>query len=141
MRLIYHLQCDETRPQCNKCINYGVTCNYDGIATEELQLPGEGAFSFTSKPNEIIFRGEKEIPKDSMSPEANDDKIDSMLDMPMELHESDETYHISKEDLEILRIFKDQTVFTIGTAQTVHIYRSECVNMLCHSVSPHIRYD
>lgn len=70
-----------------------------------------------------------------MSPDDGDRRIDKMLGMPMELCETDEKYLITKEDLEILRWFKDQTVFTIGTAQTVHLYRDEISGMLLRSVS------
>jgi hypothetical protein len=70
-----------------------------------------------------------------MSPDDDDKRIDGMLGMPMELHESDEKYLITQEDVEVLRWFKDQTVFTIGTAQTVPIYRHEIISMILHSVS------
>ena len=58
-----------------------------------------------------------------------------MFGRPMELHDTDEVYRITKDDVEILRMFKDQTVFTIGTAQTTHVYRAELVNLICCSVS------
>ena len=129
-------QCDETRPQCKRCLDYGVTCNYDGDTTEELQLPGEGAFSFASKPDDFE---PAPVPKDSLSPESNDGRIDAMLGAALELHDSDENgdrvYHLTKEDVDILRMFKDQTVFTIGTSQTTHVYRTELVNLICCSVS------
>lgn len=129
------LQCDESHPQCKRCVDYGVTCNYDGDAKDELQLPGEGAFSFTSKPDHFAPDPVPWVPKDSLSPESNDYKIDNMLGSPMELHETDEVYHMTKEDIDTLRMFKDQTVFTIGTAQTTHVYRAELVNLICCSVS------
>ena len=130
--MLTYTQCDETHPQCNKCIAYGVTCNYDSFESEDLLLPGEGAFSFASEARNVSLEAP---PKDSMSPDSDDAKIDGMVGMPMELHDTDEKYLITKEDVELLRWFKDQTVFTIGTAQTVHIYRHEIVGMLLLSVS------
>ena len=60
-----------------------------------------------------------------------------MLGFPLDLHETDEVYRFTKEDVEILRMFKDQTVFTVGTKQTMHVYRAEVLNMVCCSVSIH----
>lgn len=100
-----------------------------------MQLPGEGAISFASSPKSS---GPQDAPpKDSMSPEdyEEDVLIDELLGSSMELCESEEKYLLSKEDVEILRWFKDQTVFTIGTAQTVLVYRREIVRMMLHSVS------
>ena len=96
-----------------------------------MQLPGEGAFSFAS----LSISEPDPPPKDSMSPEDDNKRIDEMIGSPMELCETDEKYLITKEDVEILRWFKDQTVFTIGTAQTVSIYRHEITSMMIHSVS------
>lgn len=99
-----------------------------------MQLPGEGAFTFASSPKSS--EPQEAPPKDSMSPDGEEDaRIDELLGSPMELCETDEKYHLSKEDVEILRWFKDQTVFTIGTAQTVMVYRKEIVRMMLHSVS------
>ena len=71
-----------------------------------------------------------------MSPDDGENaRLDALLGTPMDLHESDEKYLITKEDVEILRWFKDQTVFTIGTAQTVHVYRGEVVSLMMLSVS------
>lgn len=69
-----------------------------------------------------------------MSPESNEQRIEAMLGTPIDLHESDEIYHLTKEDVDTLHMFKDQTVFTIGTSQTTHVYRSELVNLICCSV-------
>ncbi len=53
-----------------------MTCNYDGDGLEELQLPGEGAFSFASEPR---GSGPDAPPKDSMSPDDDDKKIDMRI--------------------------------------------------------------
>ncbi|KAH7410455.1 hypothetical protein DE146DRAFT_645004 [Phaeosphaeria sp. MPI-PUGE-AT-0046c] len=37
------VKCDELRPQCKKCILFGVDCNY-GSTTRTLQLPTQGSF-------------------------------------------------------------------------------------------------
>lgn len=52
-----------------------------------------------------------------------------MLGMPLELHQSDEVYRLVEEDLELLRGFRERTVFTIGTKCTVPIYRQNYIAM------------
>jgi hypothetical protein len=32
-----YLQCDETRPECRRCTDFGVICNYDGGQPDNLQ--------------------------------------------------------------------------------------------------------
>ncbi|KAK3700108.1 hypothetical protein LTR37_016111 [Vermiconidia calcicola] len=125
------VKCDEAHPQCEKCIAYGVTCNYDGDATDELQLPGEGAFTFISQPHQYAPAAEPEsAPKDSLSPEGWYDKVEGMLGMPLELHDIDEPYYVTEADVEAMRNFRDKTVWTIGTAQTVRFYRNEMMKMI-----------
>lgn len=47
-------QCDETKPQCNKCKVYGVACNYDR-SYSELQLPLEKATSVSIRPQCLSY--------------------------------------------------------------------------------------
>lgn len=110
-----------------------MTCNYNGDTADELHLPGEGAFTFSTTPHSNGPGLGPNIPKDSLSPEG-DDQIEKMLDMPLDLHGTDEVYRLTKADLDVLRMFKNRTVYTIGTAQSVGKYRLELVN-LCFSVS------
>ena len=103
-------------------------CNYSGTASDELQLPGEGAFSFTSKPSETSTEIPN-LPKDSLSPQPSDDVVDKIIGMQLDLAQTDDVYTLNKDDVETLRRFMDRTVFTIGTAQTVWIYRHEMIRM------------
>lgn len=123
-------QCDEGKPECTKCISYGVTCNYDEAATNELHLPGESAFSFVSKPRSSgPGHGPELYPKDSMSPDTGDEKLNTMLAMPLKLHDTEELYYMTEEDIELIRLFKDRAVYTLATAQSVETYRRELTNM------------
>ena len=132
------MQCDEAKPECQKCVGYGVNCNYDGTGFDELKLPGEGAIIFSTIPATNGPSTRQDLIKDSMSPENDDDNIliDSLIGMPLKLHNDEGYYRITKEDVEIIRRFKDRTVFTIGTAHSVLIYRREVVQMVA-SVSLH----
>ena len=111
-----------------------MTCNYTGDGADELHLPGEGAFVFSTTPHSHGPGLGPNVPKDSLSPEGHDDQVEKMLGIPLDLHQTEEPYRLTKDDLDILRIFKNRTVYTIGTAQSVATYRNELVN-LCFSVS------
>jgi hypothetical protein len=62
------------------------------------------------------------------------------LGYPLALHETDEVYHITEKDLGRFRRFQDRTVLTIGTAQTVYIYRDSILRIIGveHSYLTHI---
>jgi hypothetical protein len=112
-----------------------VTCNYaDGDTTEELHLPGEGAFTFLTQPQENVPTPPSELPKDSLSPEGHDHRIEILLGQKRKLHDTDEVYTITQDDMDWLHYFKDKTVFTIGTAQSVYLYRHLVTDMLCAPV-------
>ena len=71
------------------------------------------------------------MPKDSMSPEAFvDDFIERLMDHPLKLHNTDEFYYMTKDDIRCLYYFKEKTVYTIGTQQSVMTYRHEVVKLM-----------
>ena len=104
-------------------------CNYVE-ASDELKIPGEASIVFSVVPNSTPPK----IPTDSLSPDRQDGTIERMLNMPLPLHQQNEAYRLTREDIEILRLFKNRTVYTIGTANSVETYRMEMVN-LCFVVS------
>ena len=64
-----------------------------------------------------------------MSPEMKVDRVEGMLGAALDLHDTDEKYYVTKEDVQLLRIFESRTVWTIGTAQSVGTYRVQIINM------------
>lgn len=83
---------------------------------------------FMSKPAESA----PVIPRDSLSPESRDNVfVDGLLGRELELFGTSEKYVMTKEDVDILKRFQNRTVFTIGTAQSVRVYRDEIVRMVC----------
>ncbi len=102
-------------------------------------MRGESSFAYASWPNSTGPGLGPDDPKDSMSPEDYDGDVENMLDMPLSLHLTDEVYRVTKGDLDIVRMFRNRTVYTIGTAQSVAMYKEHLVN-LCFSVRT-IAYD
>ena len=110
-----------------------MTCNYDGGAgTDELQLSlgagggGGQQITFNSRPAET----EPEIPRDSLSPDAASDVIELLSGRELDLFGTNEKYTLSREDLDILHRFRNRTVYTIGTARSVQVYRTEIIRMV-----------
>ncbi|KAK3670097.1 hypothetical protein LTR78_010037 [Recurvomyces mirabilis] len=146
------VKCDEGRPACEKCRSYGVSCSYEGGDTStELQHDGEGAFEVqpaeTSQlPTSTADRMEDLVanimPKPSrplgtnaslnLPPTPPAEIILGMLDYPLKLHDTDEVYVCTARDLDRLRRFHERTVLTIGTAQTIHIYRDSITQLGMH---------
>lgn len=123
---------------------YGVTCNYDspsggsstnGTGSDDLQLSlsaGGRQITFSSKPAERS----PVIPRDSLSPDAGTDVVEMLLGKEIDLFGTEESrYVLTREDVDVLHRFRNRTVFTIGTARSVQVYRSEIVRMVT-SVSP-----
>lgn len=74
-----------------------------------------------------------------LPPSPPTEAILSMLDYPLALHDTDEVYRVTEKDLKRLERFRDRTVLTLGTAQTMHIYKDSIVSLAYgHSYLTHI---
>lgn len=111
-----------------------MSCNYDGTGAghDELQLSlGSGhhgqQITFMSRPAESA----PQIPRDSLSPESGQDFLAGLLGKELDLYGATEKYALTKGDVDILRRFQNRTVYTIGTARSVQVYRTEIVRMVC----------
>lgn len=115
-----------------------MTCNYTqaGDGGEELHLPGEGAITFFTQPQANAPTPPSQLPKDSLSPEGDFFQFEQLLGKYRKLHDSAEPYLVVQEDIDLLHQFKDKTVYSIGTAQMVHIYRHQVCQMVCPAVRP-----
>jgi hypothetical protein len=116
------VKCDETQPRCNKCISFGVSCNYDATL-DELQMVTSGTFVFGA-PHE--------------TPMSFNQTVLSMVNTPPRAHSPNPRtsfYELRLEDLEIVSRFQSRTVLTIGTKESVHMYQREWFRVACeHSM-------
>jgi hypothetical protein len=117
-------QCDETKPKCNKCTTFGVTCNYDPKAAD-LQMSFDGVVSMKIPPKStaIISQPPRPITKmpDFLYPPIISDNLSS--------------YHMDRQSLERLDRFHRRTVLSLGTARTAPLFQAE-VFKLAYSVNP-----
>ncbi|WPH01150.1 Hypothetical protein R9X50_00398500 [Acrodontium crateriforme] len=123
------VKCDETKPECHKCDAYGVSCSYDGAASDELHMmAGESAFHAFPVPTPH---------KDPPTPP--NDILFGMLNTSLPLHDTEERHVIGETDLELLRKFQQRTILTIGTASTVKIYQKHMFYLISsHGFLAHV---
>jgi len=141
------VKCDERRPACHKCRDYGVACTYDGKMSA-LSFAGESSFSLNdlSTPN-------KESP---ISTKANtrDHSLDvvrtQQMSIPQRLSESstvqaqltglpsppdsdgeNSSYAFGISELDIFQRFNERTVLSVGTTQSTRIYQREIFQLAC----------
>ncbi|KAK3111508.1 Serine/threonine-protein kinase PAK 6, partial [Teratosphaeriaceae sp. CCFEE 6253] len=142
--------CDEAQPDCQKCRAYGVACNYGGNAvTAALQHAGEAAFvvepcvpqAGPTPSNAVQTEQDRLGAAHQLPPTPPSEEMMSMLNYPLMLHETDDVYRITESDLARLLRFQNRTVLTIGTAQTIGIYRDAVVKLaLEHNYLVHILF-
>ncbi|KAK5110809.1 hypothetical protein LTR62_005520 [Meristemomyces frigidus] len=149
------VKCDESKPSCEKCQSYGVSCSYDGgDAISELQHAGEAAFFMESfngattqlptpeqdRMQDMMGHIDQTTPKQMpvpnivphLPPSPPGEAILGLLDHPLALHDTDEVYKCTERDLDRLTRFHERTVLTIGTAQTVHVWRDSIMSLGIH---------
>ena len=85
-----------------KCESYGISCNY---ASPELQTLFGSGVPMTCSTNETIM---------------------SMFNVQLQ-DRNPVTFNLKEADLELLNLFQTQTVLTIGTHDTVHLYKHEVI--------------
>jgi hypothetical protein len=121
------VKCDETQPRCEKCTSFGVTCNYDSTP-DELQLAMKGSF--------VILAPQK-------SPVSLNQTILNRINTSLRLQSHSETtpliHELCEEDLRVVNKFQSRTLLTIGTKETVHIYKNEWFRIACqHPMLMHV---
>ncbi|KAJ6018840.1 hypothetical protein N7499_009978 [Penicillium canescens] len=116
---IRRVKCDETRPQCQKCMQYGVSCNY--TAQAQGQTPDLLAWQ-TGEPNkpennrarQIVFNA-KPIPK--------------MLLLPITVGNGPDSFILDIESQARLYRFQTRTLPTIGTPKMSALYQRVIIGL------------
>ena len=117
------LQCDESKPRCQKCTSFGVFCSYDSQKSD-LQSS---------------FDGVAKIGTLQILPYALKQTVSSVITPSLRLRSTgssdgrDAIYDFQMQDLELLKKFQTRTVFTITTDQNLHLYQKQSLQ-LAHSV-------
>ncbi|GIZ49391.1 hypothetical protein CKM354_001242100 [Cercospora kikuchii] len=116
------IKCDETKPSCQRCQSYGLTCKY-GDKTLEMQF--QGAQSFQTHVSPWMEQPPVPTPDNKLDVEK---LVNQLVDAPLHLHvdrcaKSPEFMRLDKSHLGLLRKFHDESVLTIGTKESVVVYQ------------------
>jgi len=121
------IKCDESRPSCAKCQNYGILCNYDRRHSD-LQMSNTGASAIDV--GILDFRLAES--SNSVSQSTTTSRSDGLESSWMN---GMEDYRPTAQDLEILSRYYSRTIHTPGSSESRHCYR-EVFPKLTGSVWP-----
>ena len=97
------VRCDEGKPCCEKCVAYGLVCKYGMRGSDmEPSMMGTSEFSVSA------FPSEREIVLSHISRSSS----------PLEI-----------KDLKALKHFQSRTVYTIGTTDSVELYKEQVMRL------------
>jgi hypothetical protein len=109
---IGNCKCDEAKPHCVKCVNYGVACNYTLPTGSDLQLAKEhklesssGQISFGVQPVKHSFQSFAVV---GAGPDS---------------------FVLEVDGLARLSRFQNHTVYTFATIRSTELYKNEVVRM------------
>ena len=98
----HSLQCDESKPMCNKCTAYNVSCSY-GIGLADLQLSAGGAL------NVVIL------------PQCLNQVVPNVIAPSLRKQ--------GEQSLQLFNKFYSRTVFTITTDKNLHLFQDELIKL------------
>jgi hypothetical protein len=133
------VKCDERRPACHKCRDFGVACSYDGKISA-LSFAGESSFSLNdlSTPNEQVPSSAKANTRDGSLGVARTHELSlsrsrrlgesttvlaqfTGLPSPPDSDGENSNYAFGRSELEIFQRFNERTVLSgMSTASSIN---------------------
>jgi hypothetical protein len=136
------VKCDERRPACKNCRDFGVACTYDGKISE-LSFAGESSFSLNDLSAPGLAKANTEIRSLGVVRTQRLSKLQRLsessavlaqltgLPSPPDSDEGNSSHAFGKYELEIFQRFNERTVLSVGSSQTSQIYQREIVQLAC----------
>ncbi|KUJ13585.1 uncharacterized protein LY89DRAFT_160287 [Mollisia scopiformis] len=123
------VKCDETRPKCEKCVSFGVNCNYDsGSKASDLQPSYDKQVTLLTPPTTP--------PSQGLGPRI---KIPTTLYPPIITGDDLSSFQLDTESLSRLDRFQHRTVGTIGTKSAGKLFAHLTVDLaLAHPYLMHV---
>ncbi|KAJ5084825.1 hypothetical protein NUU61_009404 [Penicillium alfredii] len=116
---IRRVKCDEAQPQCQKCVGFGVACNYNAPHGPDLQPAQANGLA-----GQIVFRAEPRL---------------SLAHPSVIVGDGPGSFQLDAESLARLDRFQRRTVLTIGTPEVCTIYKNEITSLaLGHPFLMHV---
>ncbi|KAK2767302.1 C6 finger domain-containing protein [Colletotrichum kahawae] len=111
------VKCDETKPRCKKCLDYGVTCTY-GPTSEAASLSVEVAFKVDLAP----CRAKPPTARSRKAAPYLPRTLPPPLPSAGSPESPDAAYQLTPVDVRLLERFQKRTVISFGTPATKDIY-------------------
>ncbi|KAI8267906.1 hypothetical protein K4K58_006749 [Colletotrichum sp. SAR11_239] len=111
------VKCDESKPRCKKCLDYGVTCAY-GPSSEAASLSVEVAFKVDLAPCRAKTTAAPSRKPASCLPRT----LPPPLPSTGSPESPDAAYQLTPTDVRLLERFQKRTVISFGTPTTKDIY-------------------
>ncbi|KAI8191432.1 hypothetical protein KHU50_000248 [Colletotrichum sp. SAR 10_65] len=111
------VKCDESKPRCKKCLDYGVTCAY-GPSSEAASLSVEVAFKVDLAPCHAKTTAAPSRKPASYLPRT----LPPPLPSTGSPESPDAAYQLTPIDVRLLERFQKRTVISFGTPTTKDIY-------------------
>ena len=136
------VKCDERRPACARCKDFGVACTYDGKVSS-LSFAGESSFSLNdlSAPNHAnanerdhspdIVRMQQLSRSQRLSESSAVLAQLTGLPSPPDSDVGNSNCAVGRPELEIFQRFNERTVLSVGSASTSKIYQREIFQLAC----------
>ena len=137
------VKCDERRPACKNCRDFGVACTYDGKISE-LSFAGESSFSLNDLSAPGLAKANTEIRSLGVVRTQRLSKLQRLSESsavlaqlrglpspPDSVVEGNSSHAFGKYELEIFQRFNERTVLSVGSSQTSQIYQREIVQLAC----------
>jgi hypothetical protein len=136
------VKCDERRPGCARCKDFGVACTYDGKVSS-LSFAGESSFSLNdlSAPNHAnTNKRDHSLDVVRMQQLSRSQRLSESsavlaqltgLPSPPDSDGGNSSYAVGRSELEIFQRFNERTVLSVGSASTSKIYQREIIQLAC----------
>ncbi|KAF7853911.1 hypothetical protein EAF04_010577 [Stromatinia cepivora] len=120
------VKCDETRPNCLKCRDYGYACNYDP-RTPDLEMACSETSSTIKLPQQL---GESSWPI-IRTPISRKPNIPTTLEPPYTIGDDNSFCEMDRQSLYRLDRFRRRTVLSLGTPTVTGVFQEFAAPMAC----------
>ena len=114
------IQCDEIRPECKKCLAFGVDCNYDPKIPDLQMALGKAATINDNDPQQVAKRAFLANPTFLSNAVV---EIPAALTPTITISDRHSSFDLDKYSLGLLHRFQMRTILTLGTSNTASIYQ------------------
>ena len=112
-------KCDESQPQCKKCMAFGVVCNYNGPNSQDLQpasLDDPSRTHLKGSFGELAFDSKPRLPSVSLRP-------------TMVIGSGQGSFQLDAESIGRLDRFHRRTVYTFAGSHNCQVYQNQVTDI------------